>query len=251
MKVIDVDVLGRNFSQNFTFFAPDPDGGEGQHTLSRMETMFSAQELKTVVSEAALRQALEQVPCCVSDEDGTPTGEPLNVVIIGEIDDWISGFVRRGYQYQPLSPRYAFGRPQDISGQKQSRGYTRSQEHFIRIWKTPILYDGKPVWIAQTSTRLGERFTEKVSAEVTIPLDPYVDHTRNDLTQDLAYSQALIKIGYVKGSGHSQPTQTNATSKGAVHYITDGLRVVLVFAQRPTSLADIDFFDWERLVDYH
>ncbi|MBW2582628.1 MAG: LssY C-terminal domain-containing protein [Deltaproteobacteria bacterium] len=251
MKVIDVDVLGRNFSQNFTFFAPNPDGGEGQHTLSRMETMFSAQELKTVVSEVALRQALEQVPCCVSDEDGTPTGEPLNVVIIGEIDDWISGFVRRGYQYQPLNPRYAFGRPQDISGQKHSRGYSRSQEHFIRIWKTPILYDGKPVWIAQTSTRLGERFTEKVSAEVTIPLDPYVDHARNDLTQDLAYSQALIKIGYVKGSGRSQPTQTNATSKGAVDYITDGLRVVLVFAQRPTSLADIDFFDWERLADYH
>jgi hypothetical protein len=27
--------------------------------------------------------------------------------------------------------------------------------------------------------------------------------------------------------------------------------VVLVFAQRPASLADIDFFDWERLADYH
>ncbi len=251
MKVIDVDVLGRNFSQNFTFFAPNPDGGEGQHTLSRMEKMFSAQKLKTVVSEAALRQALEQLPCCVSDEDGTPTGEPLNVVIIGEIDDWISGFVRRGYQYQPLNPRYAFGHPQDISGQKQSRGYTRSQEHFIRIWKAPILYEDKPVWIAQTGTRLGGRFAEKAPGEVTIPLDPYVDHTRNDLTQDLAYSQALIKIGYVKGSGRSQPTQINATSKGTVHYITDGLRVVLVFTRHPTSLADIDFFDWERLVDYH
>ena len=172
-------------------------------------------------------------------------------MIIGEIDDWISGFVRRGYRHQPLNPRYVFGRPQDISAQKHSRGYTRSQEHFIRIWKTPILYDDKPVWIAQTGTRLGGRFAEKAPAEVTSPLDPYVDLTRNDLTQDLAYSQALIKIGYVKGSGHSQPTQTNATSKGAVHYITDGLRVVLVFAQRPASLADIDFFDWERLADYH
>jgi hypothetical protein len=251
MKVIDVDLLGRKFSQNFTFFAPNPDTEEGQRILVRMETMFSAQEQKIVVSEAALRQALEHLPCCVSDEDGTPTGEPLNAVIIGEIDDWISGFVRRGYQYQPLNPRYAFGRPQDISGQKHSRGYTRSQEHFIRIWKTPILYDGKPVWIAQTGTRLGGRFAEKAPAEATIPLDPYVDHTRNDLTQDLAYSQALIKIGYVKGSGRSQPTQMNATPKGTVHYITDGLRVVLVFAQRPTSLADIDFFEWERLVDYH
>ncbi len=251
MKVIDVDLLGRNFSQNFTFFAPNPDAEEGQRILARMKTMFSAQELKTVASEATLRQALEHLPCCVSDEDGAPTGEPLNVVLIGEIDDWISSFVRRGYQYQPLNPRYAFGRPQDISGQKHSRGYTRSQEHFIRIWLTPILYDGKPVWIAQTGTRLGGRFAEKAPAEVTIPLDPYVDHTRNDLTQDLAYSQALIKIGYVKGSGRSQPTQINATREGAVHYITDGLRVVLVFAQRPSSLADIDFFDWERLADYH
>jgi hypothetical protein len=251
MKVIDLDLLGRKFNQNFTFFAPDPDIEEGQRILARMETMFSAQEQKIVASEAALRQALEHLPCCVSDEDGTPSGEPLNVVIIGEIDDWIPGFVRRGYQYQPLNPHYVFGRPQDISGQKHSRGYTRSQEHFIRIWKTPILYDGKPVWIAQTGTRLGGRFAEKATAGVTIALDPYVDHTRYDLTQDLAYSQALIKIGYVKGSGHSQPTQTNATSKGAVHYITDGLRVVLVFAQRPASLADIDFFEWERLADYH
>jgi hypothetical protein len=209
--------------------------------------MFSGQELKPVESLAALRQAMEQLPCCVSDEDGKPTGEPLNVVIIGEIDDWIPGFVRRGYQYQPLNPRYVFGRPQDISGQKKSRGYISSQEHFIRIWKTPILYDDKPVWIAQTSTRLGGRFAEKMSAEVTTPLDPYVDHTRDDLTQDLAYSQALIKIGYVKGSGRLKPTQ----SEGSVHYTTDGLRVVLVFAQRPTSLADIDFFDWERHADYH
>ena len=251
MKVIDVDLLGRNFSQNFTFFAPNPDSEEGQRIVALMEAMFSAQELKIVASEVTLRQALEHLPCCVSDEDGTSTGEPLNVVIIGEIDDWISGFVRRGYQYQPLNPRYAFGRPQDISGQKHSRGYTRSQEHFIRIWKTPILYDGKPVWIAQTGTRLGGRFAEKATAGVTIALDPYVDHTRYDLTQDLAYSQALIKIGYVKGSGRSQPTQTNATPKGTVHYITDGLRVVLVFAQRSASLADIDFFDWERLADYH
>jgi len=253
MKVIDVDLLGRNFSQNFTFFASNPDyaGGEGQRIVARMEAMFSAQELKIVASEAALRQALEHLPCCVSDEDGTSTGEPLNVVIIGEIDDWISGFVRRGYRHQPLNPRYVFGRPQDISAQKYSRGYTRPQEHFIRIWKTQILYDGKSVWIAQTGTRLGGRFAEKAPAEVTIPLDPYVDHTRNDLTQDLAYSQALIKFGYVKGSGRSQPTQTDARPKGAVHYITDGLRVVLVFAQRPSSLADIEFFDWEKLVVYH
>jgi hypothetical protein len=84
---------------------------------------------------------------------------------------------------------------------------------------------------------------------VTSPLDPNVDLTRNDLTEDPAYSQALIKIAYVKGSGCTPQTRTDAAPKGAVNYMTDGLRVVLVFAQRPASLADIDFFDWERLAD--
>ncbi|MBW2202445.1 MAG: LssY C-terminal domain-containing protein [Deltaproteobacteria bacterium] len=248
VKVVDVDLLGRNFSQNFTFFAPNPDSKEGQQILARMETLYSTHELKIVTGAAGLRQALEQLPCCVSDESGTPTGEPLNVVIIGAMDDWVSGFVRRGYYYQPLQPRYVFGRPQDISAQKYSRGYTRSQEHFIRIWKTPILYNDKPVWLAQSGTRLGGRFAEKVPAEVTRPMDPYVDLTRNDLTEDLAYSQALIKIGYVKSAGRSHQTRTDTTPKDAVNTITDGLRVVLVFAERPASLADINFFDWERLV---
>ena len=248
-KVIDIDLFGQNFSKNFTFFAPDPDLEKEQPILARMEALYSTHELKIVATEAGLRQALEGLPCCVSDEGGTPTGEPLNVVIIGKIDDWISGFVRRGYRYQLLEPRYAFGRPQDISGQKYSRGYTRPQEHFIRIWKTPLLYNDKPVWLAQTGTRLGGRFAEKASAGVTSPLDPNVDLTRNDLTEDLAYSQALIKIGYVKGSGRTPQTRTDAAPKGAVNYMTDGLRVILVFAQRPASLADIDFFDWERLAD--
>ena len=249
MKVIDVDLFGNNFSQNFTFFADNPDSTIGQDIIERIETMYSAAELQKVESESELRQALEQLPCCVLNESGGASAEPLNVVIIGELDDWISGFVRRGYRYQPLKPRYAFGRTQDISANKQIRGYTKAQAHTIRLWQTPIRYQDKPVWIAQTSVRLGGRFADKAPAEVTLPLEPDVDEARIDLIQDLAYSQALIKIGFIKGSGRSQSTPAEKSAE-IVHYTTDGLRVVLVFAQRPASLADIDFFDWERLVDY-
>jgi len=35
-----------------------------------------------------------------------------------------------------------------------------------------------------------------------------------------------------------------------IQYTTDGLRVVLVFGDRPASLEGIDFFNWERLADY-
>jgi hypothetical protein len=248
VKAIDVDLVGDDFSQNFTFFAPNPNSTKGEAIVKSMETRFTAAELQNVGSEADLREVLEQLPCCVSNESGGPSAEPLNVVIIGHLDDWTTAFVRRGYHYHALNPRYVFGRDQDISGKKLSR-YTKAQEHTIRIWQTPIRYHGKPVWSAQTSTRLGGRFAEKAPSEVTLPLDPYVDEARNDIAQDLAYSQALIKIGYVKGAGRPQPKTTDVSSKGIL-YKTDGLRVVLVFGDRPASLGSIDFFDWERLADY-
>jgi len=249
MKVIDVDLIGDDFSKNFTFFVPNPDSSLGQDIIDRLDTMFSASELQNVENEAELRQALEQLPCCVSNENGGHGAEPLNVVIIGAFDDWTTAFTRRGYRYQVLNPRYAFGRVQDISGHKLSRGFTKAQSHIIRIWQTPVRYDGKPVWVAQTSVRLGGRFAEKAPLEVTHPLDPYVDEARYDLAQDLAYSQALTKIGFSKYSGRPQKTLAEKASED-LYYTTDGLRVVLVFGDRPASLEEIYFFDWERLADY-
>ena len=249
MKVIDIDLIGDNLSQNFTFFALNPDIAQGQAIIDRMETMFSAVELQKVESEAALREVLEQLPCCVSNENGESSAEPINVVIIGAIDDWTTAFLRRGYRYQVLNPRYAFGRVQDISGKKLSRGYIKGQELSIRFWQTPIRYQSKPVWVGQTSSRLGGRFADTAPAEVTLPMNPHVDEARDALAQDLAYSQALIKMGYIKGSGHARLTRKEASPKDTP-YTTDGLRVVLVFGHRPVSLEDIDFFNWERLADY-
>ena len=249
VKAVDVDLVGGGFSQNFTFFAPNPNSTKGGAIIKSMKTRFTAVELQNVQSEADLRRVLEQLPCCVSTESGGHSAEPLNVVIIGHLDDWTTAFVRRDYHYHALNPRYAFGRGQNISGKKLSRGYTKAQAHTIRIWQTPIRYQGMPVWVAQTSARLGGRFADKGPSEVTLPLDPYVDEARNDLTKDLAYSQALIKIGYVKGAGQPQPNTTDVSSKG-IHYMTDGLRAVLVFGDRPASLESIGFFNWERLADY-
>lgn len=120
----------------------------------------------------------------------------------------------------------------------------------MRFWKTPIVYRGKPVWIAHASTRLGGRFSKKSARYVTTPVDPYVDLTRNDVTQNLVYSQSLAKIGYVKGAALSEHAQNKAVQKSAPGYVTDGLRVVLLFGHRPVSIDDIDFFEWERLSDY-
>jgi hypothetical protein len=250
IKVIDIDLLGNNFSQNFTFFVPNPDNmAKSKAVIDRIETMFSDPELQKLESEAALREVLEQLPCCVSDKNDKTSAEPLNVVLIGEIYNWMSALVRRGYRYQELNPRSVFDRVQDIPTIKLSGGYLKGQEIIIRLWQTPIRYQGVPVWVGQTSTRLGGRFADKAPEEVTLPMDPHVDEARDAFTQDMAYSQALIKIGYIKGSGLAQSIPTE-TSLRDYHYTTDGLRVVLVFAKLPASLEEIDFFNWERLDDY-
>ncbi len=248
-KRIDVDLMGRNYSQNFTFFYTiNPDTTKGQDFVDRIETMFSTSELQNLESEAALRQALEQLPCCVSDENGRPTGEPLNIVVIGMLDDWSTAFGRRGYRQHLLNPRYAFGRLQDISASKQRKGYIKSQAHTIWLWQTPLRYQSKQVWVGQTSTRLGGRFANNAPPEETLPLDPRVDEARYDLVQDLVYSQALTKAGHVKGAGRAPSTQADGLLTDN-QYTTDGLRVVLVFDDRPASLAEIDFFNWERVAD--
>jgi hypothetical protein len=249
MKVVDVDLLGNGVSHNFTFFVPHPESSSGQDVLARMDAMFAEYELVTVDGEAELRHALERLPCCMSGKDGASSAGPLNVVIIGKLDDWTTAFVRRGYRYQPLAPGYVFGRVQDLSVNKLNHGGIRAQAHTVRFWQTPIRYLGKPVWVGQTTTRRGGRFAEKAPLEATFPIEPYVDEARNDLTQDLAYSQALIKFGHVKGAG-KQPAPEAGKASAGIDYITDGLRVVLAFGDRPASLASIDFFDWERLADY-
>ena len=249
VKALDVDLIGDDFIQNFTFFAPNPNKDRGTKILQKMDALYSGVELRNVENEADLRQVLEKLPCCVSQENGGPSAEPLNVILIGDLDDWTTAFIRRRYHYVPLTPRYVLGRRQDISGTKLGGRYIKTQAQTIRIWKTIISYQGKPVWVAQASRRLGGRFAKRAASEVTLPLDPHVDEARNDFIQDLAYSQALLKIGYVKGAGRRPSSMTEDPAED-INYTTDGLRVVLVFGDRPASLSTIDFFDWERLSDY-
>jgi hypothetical protein len=195
-------------------------------------------------NEPALRSALEELPCCAADQTGARS-LPLNLVLIGKLDEWGPAFVGRNYRYAPASPWQAFGRMQDLSGRKISR-WVAPQPHTLRFWLTPLRYQGKPIWVGQVSTGLGGRFA--ASGEGTRRIEPDVDEARNNVVQDLLYSQALAKLGFVKGAGN-----VNAAKPGrnldSPSYGTDGLRAVLMFEGKAVSLAEIDFFDWERLVD--
>jgi len=209
---------------------------------------------------------LEQLPCCVTNKDGDKTGDPLNLIVVGGIDDAFPSFVRRGwslteatwsgaitrmvtsalagerYPYAPVSNLFLLGRQQDIALQKARD--TIHQRNHLRLWKSPLQYHGKSVWIGQISRDIGSRLTIHSPTLTTHKIDPDVDKAVMALLTDLMYSQNLQKFAFVKGVGAAtkdNPRRNLTTDP----WYTNGLRVVLFFDRVPTSMADIEILPWE------
>jgi hypothetical protein len=70
-----------------------------------------------------------------------------------------------------------------------------------------------------------------------------VDETREYLVENLAYSQALAKLGYVEGVGAAALDAPRGNLTGDP-YFTDGKRVVLWITSQPKSFDDIQDLDW-------
>jgi len=216
--------------------------------------------------DAAFRAALEALPCCVTNDDGSKNGDPLNLAVVGGLEDAFPAFARRGWRgteekwsgsitkmvksalagernaYAPVSDLYMFGRAQDFALQKARD--TVHQRNHLRLWLSPMRYHGKQVWVGQISRDIGSRLTIHSPTLTTHKIDPDIDEARNALAQDLAYSQNLAKIGYLKGVGVAPKSAPRANLTTDPYY-TDGLRAVLVFDRHPTSLAGVEFFPWE------
>ena len=206
----------------------------------------------------ALRVYLETLPCCVLGGDRETSGDPLNVVILGNGLHMLAVFVRQGwdmteiatrgsvwrtikssvfgmeYRTSPVSPLYVYGRHQDVALQK-ARGTVDERNH-MRLWLTPVTFEGREVWVGQISRDIGIKLSRKTV--VTHRIDPIIDESRFSLLMDAAASQSLGRIGFVKGVGVSTPAgpRRNYTLDP---YYTDGLRLVALY----------DLVTAERLVE--
>jgi hypothetical protein len=264
-KAIDIDLVGLNTVRSFSFELPVP-GFLSDYRKDILNAVGASASLRRIENEQEFRKALEELPRCTSNQKGNRLGDPLNLVVIGSPQDIFPAFSRRGwrgteqthrasvfktirsavlhrtYLYSPVSPLYVFGRSQDISGQK-ARGDVNLRNH-LRLWLTPIEFRGEPVWIGQISRDIGVRFLWDIPP-TTHKIDPDTDEARDGLVQDLAYSQALWKFGYVKGVGAAPRNQPRQNLTGDP-YFTDGLRMVMFFQKRPTTLGDIEMLDWDR-----
>lgn len=259
-KSFNVDIVGPTSQFRMTFFVPVP-GLRLDHYDIDLENMYSEDELVDV-DLAGLISELEALPCCVTDKGGNNTGDPLNIAMVGDINDVYYAFMRAGwdetetiygsslwntlksslsgseYRYSPVSALYVFGRPQDAALQK-ARGNIDQRNH-LRVWITNMRYKGKPVWIGQISRDIGVRFTWKTIT--THKIDANVDETREYLLEDLAYAQSLAKFGYVGGVGVYAFDSPRGNLTGDP-WFTDGLRVVLFVAEQPMSISEIEVLD--------
>jgi LssY C-terminus len=216
--------------------------------------------------EKSLREALERLPCCTTNADGTVEGDPLNLVLVGEIDEIFSAFLDRqwnmteeidwgsswqetkaflfgtSFRYAPASSLYFYGRRQDLTIQKPRA--TIEERNHVRLWRAPMRFQGKPVWVGQVSRDIGVRFTFATWDLATHRIDPHVDNTREYLVQDLFRSRLVTKVGYVKGGDVATLASPRKNLTGDP-YITDGLRAVLVFSHNRISDSEMQTLDWQ------
>jgi len=262
-KAFNVDLVGEDHDvRTFTFFINVP-GLRADHHEVDFEALYSKKEVISY-DEEGLKEALERLPCCTTNKKGTDEGDPLNLVVIGESKDVFYAFIRAGwdetetiytasafkttlsflfggrYRYSPVSGLYVFGRPQDVAFQKVRESI--HERNHLRLWLSPMRFEGKPVWVGQISRDIGVRFTTKTI--VTHKIDPDVDETRDFLIQDLWYSQGLPKFAFVKGVGAAPMSKPRGNLTGDP-YFTDGLRTVLWVCGDPVDLEDVEFLEWE------
>ena len=242
-RLLSVDILGQGEVFPFTLFlaVPDDHSDEATALRARLLERFDG-EVENLHDDDEFRERLRQLPCCAASSDAGESGDPLNVILVGEFADIVSAFVRRGYRLDVRDfdrAQRLFGRTPDLVARKAGQGGVPA--NWLRVWLAPFRYQGLPVFVAQTARRQGWRSAKTDAGDEL--LSPRVDEVRNALVQDMAYSGGLQKIAYDRGVG-ARPAGGAGGGPGSERYHTDGFRAVMFFVTRPLSLADIEILDW-------
>jgi hypothetical protein len=220
--------------------------------------------------EGRLQAELARYPRATTDKHGVKEGDPLNLVIIGSPEDlqalascgwtqtgrmtrqsmWhtLKAFVFGGrYRYSPVSSHYVARRHQYLALQKVR--HSINLRNHLRLWLTPLRYEGKPVWIGQISRDIGVRWTLKTPNLTTHKINPNVDETRSYLIQDLATGHVAKWWAFVPGT-EAVPMEQPRRNLTGDPYFTDGLRAVIEISAEPVADGRVEFKRWTLPPDY-
>lgn len=264
MKVVNITLLSREQSW-YASFLHDVPGIKLDVEKVDIDQLYAAHETRDLSLEE-LRQWVAEQPCCTRNAKGTASGDPVNFVIVGSPELLLNAFAQRGwdlterihggsvwktmksflvgssYRYSPVSSLYMMQRPQDLAMQK-ARGNIHQRNH-LRLWRAPVDLNGASVWLGQISRDIGVRFTTRSPTLTTHKIDPDVDEARDYLLQDMLLSQRLGSFGYVRAMP-AQPLSAPGHNLTGDPYVTDGLRLVMLFQQPLTPADEVRNLNWE------
>jgi hypothetical protein len=249
VKRMRVRLLGRSQSLEFPFTVEVP----GLMLSNRLEEVESASGEAEELNEADFRAWLERQPRSTRNAQGTVEGDPLNLVIVGDLANileclstwdetesltlataWKTArafLLESQYRYSPVSPLYLGGRQQDLALQRAR--LSLNQRLHMRLWTTKVRFGGSSVWIGQVSRDIGVRLTLRTWNLTTHLIDPDVDEARNYVLNDLLVAERVARVGFVAGV-EAAPAGDPRHNLTGDRYFTDGLRAVAVLSRTRT-----------------
>lgn len=213
-----------------------------------------------------LRTAIRELPCCTTDEDGDRTGDPINLVIVGDQESLLAALSHSGWSFTqritpdsvrrmigaaisgstyavaPVSPLFAFGRQQDMALQRARS--TIVQRNHLRLWLAPFRYGDESVWVGQVSRDVAVKVTTRSPTLTTHVIDPNVDEARENLLQSMILSGSVARFGFVDAVARSAP-ESPARNLTDDPYFTDGQRLVVILSGfASVAPANVEYIRW-------
>jgi hypothetical protein len=259
-KSFNVDLVGEDKqAHTLTFFIAVP-GLRSDHQDVDFDNLYSASE-KVSYNADDFRKALRELPCCVTNKDGSKLGAPINFVIVADDDKLLRVLIRAGWnetattntassskkdissdipqdlRYKPVAPLYYYGRQQDASFREpRAAGFERNK---LRLWLSPIQFEGQAVWVGQINRDYGKQSSGRLNRKIDL------DEARSFFLQNLWYAQGIKQYGFVKGAGTVSPIGRPKMTFRGLTYITDGYRAVLWLSAETVPLSEIKALEWE------
>jgi hypothetical protein len=257
-KVVLVRLLSPNGPKDFEFSLPVR-GLDADHLRREFQALHPTGDL-TEVDMDGLRRYLASVAPATTNDHGRRSGDPANLVVIGDFPRVLAAFGARWdetevislascvktfrafltgaeYRYSPVSALFLFSRSQDFALQR-IRSSINDRLH-LRLWATPVRFRGQTVWVGQVSRDIGVRLTWRTWNMTTHRIDPDVDEARDYVVEDLTHVGRLEMAGYVDGVGPCDLTTPRRNLTGDPYY-TDGKRAVVFLSElraTPTFVA--------------
>jgi len=215
-------------------------GFEPDYAKLNLSEMYTGDEVPNYESDA-LQEAIRSLPCCSGDKLGEESGEPINLVLVGEGEELLRALLRSGWRETSvedaaaLQPQYLYGREQDAIFRYETVGGDGFYE--LRFWKAPFRSGADDVYVGQA--RHFFRWIGSVTR-----LDADVDNARNFAIQKFLYGQAITATAWIVGK-EVVPVTSFWDTLARAPYFTDGYRMVMWLSADPVSMFEIDVKSWD------